>query len=127
MIVGLESVSIFSANAENLANFYKNKVGLKIATEAEMGDKGEELYELELGEGPSLYIIDHSGVKGKNRDASRIVLNLEVDDIEKEVQKLGKSGVKKIEDIVHVQGYGLIAIFEDVDGNYFQVVQVRES
>lgn len=55
------------------------------------------------------------------------MLNIEVDDEEKEVKRLKDAGVKMVADIYHVEGYGHIATFEDVDGNYFQFVQVRAS
>lgn len=55
------------------------------------------------------------------------IFNLEVDDIEEEVKRLDGAGVKKVADIYHMQNYGYIATFEDIDGNYFQLVQVRAS
>lgn len=125
MIKGLESLTLFSENAKNLANFYKDKVGLKIKFEGVMGENDEEIYELNVGKGSGLYIIDHSKVKGKNRQPERIVFNLEVNDIEKEVKRLDKARVKKIQDTYHIEGYGYIATFQDIDGNYFQFAQVR--
>ena len=127
MIRSMESILIGSENAKKLAEFYRDKVGLKISLEAELGEKGEELYELKVGKGSGLYIMDHSDVKGKNKEPGRAIFNLEVDDIEKEVKRVIKAHVKKIQDIYHIQGYGLIATFEDIDGNYFQFVQVRAS
>ncbi len=127
MIRGVEGVTLFSENAADLAKFYKEKVGLKATTEAEMGENGEEFYEFKIGEGSPLYVIDHSEIKGKAKDPKRVMVNLEVDDIEKEADKLDKAGVKKVQDIYHIQGYGMIATFEDVDGNYFQLAQVREN
>lgn len=127
MVKGLESVGLFSENARKLAEFYRDKLGLKITMEAEIGEKGEELFELEMKSGSGLYITDHSGVKGKNPQPERIMINLEVDDIEAEVKKVEGAGVKKIQDAYHVEGYGYIATFEDIDGNYFQFVQVKPS
>ena len=127
MIRGLESINLFSENAKNLAKFYEEKIGLKSTIEAEMGEKGEELYGFEMKEGSALFIIDHSKVKGKNSQPERILFNLEVYDIEKESKRVSDAGVKKIQDIYHVEGYGYIATFEDADGNYFQLVQVREN
>jgi len=43
------------------------------------------------------------------------------------VERLEKVGVKKIQDIYHVEGYGYIATFEDIDGNYFQLVQTKAN
>lgn len=124
MIKGIESILIGSQNAKKLADFYKKKVGLKMTFEGEMGDKRDNLIGFDM-KGISLYIIDHSKVKGKNQGADRIIFNIEVSGIEKEVKRLDLAGVKKIQDTYHVQDYGYIATFEDLDGNYFQFVQVK--
>lgn len=126
MIRGLEAVNLFTANAKRLAAFYRDKVGLKVSFEGMMG-KNEEIYELKLGKGPNLYVIDHSNVKGKNKNPDMIIFNIEVDDIKKEVAKLVREKVKQVQPTYHVEGYGWISTFADVDGNYFQFVQVRPT
>lgn len=127
MIKGIESITLFSENAKELALFYKDKVGLKMTLEAEVGEEGGNLFGFEFEGGPGLYIMDHSKVKGKQKEPERIIFNLEVSDIEEDVKKLDEAGVKKIQDTYHMQNYGYIATFEDVDGNFFQLVQVRAS
>lgn len=128
MVKGLGSITLFSENAKELADFYKDKVGLKLTLEAEVGEKGDNLFGFEFGEGKTgLYIMDHSKVKGKQKEPERIILNLEVSNIEEDVKRLDEKGVKKIADTYHMQGYGYIATFEDSDGNYFQLVQVKAS
>jgi len=126
MIRGIESILLFSENAKKLAAFYREKVGLKVTFEAVMGENDEECYVFGLTKGgPALNIMDHSDVKGKNKDPKRYIVNLEVDDIKREVARLKKSGVKLVRDTYHIEDYGYVATFEDVDGNYFQLVQVR--
>lgn len=126
MIYGLEAVLLSSENAQRLADFYKDTVGLSTANEFEMGEDGTRGFEFSFGEGKtSLYIIDHSEVKGKSKEAPRVMINFEVDDAEREVERLNKAGVKVVKDLYHVEGYGLVATFEDLDGNFFQFVQVR--
>ena len=126
MIQRLEAILIGSADAEKLAKFYREVVGLKMGMVMDMGDKGEQGYEFPL-KGVGLYILDHSKVKGKTKDPSRVMFNLEVDDIEKEVARMKRKKVEPAQDIYHVEGYGLIATFADVDGNFFQFVQVKAS
>ena len=126
MIRALEAVILSSENAKKLAEFYREKVGLVQGQEMEIGDKGEKGYDFEF-KGASLYILDHSDIKGKNSQGPRVMFNLEVDDIEKEAKRLNNADVKKVQDIYHVEGYGLIATFEDPDGNYFQLVQIRAN
>ena len=130
MVQGLESVTLFSENATRLAQFYREKVGLEVELVGEMGEDGnddDKVYEVKLGEGSGLYIVDHSEVKGKNKEPQRIIINLEVDKIEPEFERLKKEGVKVVQEVYHLQEYGLIATFEDSDGNYFQLVQVKEN
>lgn len=126
MVKGLESITLYSENAKKLADFYREKVGLKMSLEAEAGE-GDNLFGFDFGGGPGLYIMDHSKVKGENKLPERIIFNLEVSDIEEDVKKLDEAGVKKIQDTYHMQNYGYIATFEDLDGNYFQLVQVKAS
>ena len=125
MIRGIESILLFSENAKKLAKFYREVVGLKQSYEAEMGEKGEELFGFKVGKGAEFSIMDHSKVKGKNKNPERMIFNLEVDDIKKEAKRLTAAKAKKVQDIYHVEGYGYIATFADVDGNLFQLVQVR--
>ena len=127
MIRGLESILIGTPNAKKLANFYSQKVGLKIGFEGVMGEN-EEFYELKFEKsGPNINVIDHSKVKGKNKEPERIIFNLEVDNIKAETSRLKKAKVKLVQDTYHVEGYGYITTFADVDGNYFQLVQVRAA
>lgn len=123
MIKGIEAVLLFSENAKKLADFYKEKVGLKLTFEAEMGDNNEEIFNFDMKGSANLYIIDHSKVKGKNKQPERVMFNLEVKGIDDEVARLKKAGVKVVADTYHVQEYGYIATFEDIEGNYFQLVQ----
>jgi len=127
MIRGIEGILVGSQNAQKLADFYAKTVGLKLTNEYEMGDKGEKGFEFSIKGNTGLYIMDHSEVKGKNKNPERIILNFEVNDIEKEVARLKKAKVKIQQDIYHIEGYGLIATFVDPDGNFFQFVQVRAS
>lgn len=126
MIKKVEAINISSENAKNLADFYKNKVGLKQTMEFEMDEEGEAGFAFEM-EGCGIYILDHSKIKGKSNQPERIMFNLEVDNIETEVKRLKDQGVKLIQDIYHVEEYGQIATFEDIDGNFFQLVQTRPN
>jgi len=125
MIKGLEAILIGSENATILAKFYREVVGLKQTMSFELGEKGESGYDFDL-KGASIYILDHSEIKGKNKQPPRVMFNLEVDDMDKEVARMKKEKVKVVQDTYHVQDYGLITTFEDPDGNYFQFVQVRQ-
>lgn len=126
MIRGVDSVLISSENPKALADFYKDKVGLNLKDKFEYGEEGETGYMFEAGNF-GINILPHSDIRGKNPNPARIMLNIEVDNEEKEVKRLKDAGVKVVADTYHVEGYGLITTFEDPDGNYFQFVQVRAS
>ena len=127
MIKGLESILLSSQNAQKLADFYHTSVGLPMGKEMEIGDSGEKGFEFALPSGSIFYIADHSEISGPSTDPKRVVLNFEVDDMESEVALLDGKNVKKIKETYHMEGYGLITTYEDMDGNYFQLVQVKES
>ncbi|MBI3341871.1 VOC family protein [Candidatus Curtissbacteria bacterium] len=124
MIKGLESILIGSQKASKLADFYTKTVGLKKGSTWVNDENGEEGIELFVGK-QGIYVMDHSKVKGKAKDPNRVILNIEVDDVEKETKRLKKAKVKVVQDVYHMEGYGLIATFADPEGNYFQFVQVK--
>ncbi|MBI2031994.1 MAG: VOC family protein [Candidatus Levybacteria bacterium] len=126
MILGLETILIGSPDAKKLGKFYKDTLKLKVIEEMEFGENNEYGIGFDLKNNVSLYIIDHSKVKGKSVSPDRVMFNLEVDDIEKELKRLKKEKVKIVADIYHVENYGLIATLADPDGNYFQLVKTRE-
>src|SRR3989344_4399201 len=127
MIKGIEGINFFSSDTAKLSDFYVKKIGLKVSFEGIMGEHDESIYVFEMKSGSNLYIIDHSEVKGKNKNPQRTIINFEVDDIKKDVRKLKKEKVKLVQDIYHVEDYGFIATFEDPEGNYFQLVQTKSS
>ena len=123
MVKNFESVIIGSGNATKLAKFYKDKVGLKQTWDAVMGED-QNVYGFTLGR-MDLVVMDHSKVKGKSKEGPRIIINFEVDNIDKDFAKLKKAGVKVIAKIYHIEDYGHVATFEDLDGNYFQLVKTK--
>ncbi len=123
MVKKLEGVLLSSHDSTKLANFYRDVVGLKQSMEFEMED-GKMGYGFDDAQ---LFINPHSEVKGENKNPERYILNFEVDDIEKEVEKVKNKGAKQIKDTYHIEGYGLISTFQDPDGNYFQLVQVKPN
>ena len=126
MVKGIEGILLSSENPKALAEFYQDKVGIKIKEEYEMGE-GESTFEMEVGEGNSLYINSHSEVKGKNNQPQRYIINFEVANIDEAIKEVSGKSVKIIAEKYHIEGYGYIATFEDLNGNYFQLVQVRSG
>ena len=80
MIRGIESIILFSESAKRLAKFYREVVGLKQTMAAEMGENNENYFGFKIGKGPELGVMDHSKVKGTNKNPERMIFNLEVDE-----------------------------------------------
>ena len=127
MFRGVDAILLYSSDPKRLAEFYKDKVGMSVDMTGEYGeDKRDVFYMFKVGESKQFGVLHHSKIKGKNKQPERYMINFEVKNIEEAVGKLKKNKVKMVADIYHVQDYGQIATFEDIDGNYFQLVQVRE-
>ena len=75
----------------------------------EFGEDNSYGIGFDLGKGAGLFVMDHSKVKGKSKLPDRVMFNLEVDDIEKEVKRLKKEKVKIVADTYHVENYGFVA------------------
>lgn len=129
MIHGIDAVTIFSENAEKLAKFYTEKIGLKATGEYIMGEGKDEtsVYDFSFKDGSSFGIIDHKDIKGKTKEPKRVLINFETGDIKLEMKKLKRNKVKIVQDVYHIEMYGWVATCEDPDGNYFQMVQVRPT
>lgn len=123
MVTGIEGITLSSPSAKSLAKFYKEMLGLKQTFEAVMGEN-MDIFGFEMT-GCNLYIVDDPEVKGKSKDPNRVIFNLEVGDIEKEVKKLKDQGVKQITELHHIEDWGYVSAFEDTDGNYIQLVQTK--
>ncbi len=126
MVKGIDSLLLNSENAKALVEFYQDKVGIKIKSEFEMGEDSSA-FEMGSGDNSSFMILDHSEVKSKSKEPQRFLINFEVDNIDKAISEVSGKGVKVIAEKYHVEGYGYIATFEDLDGNYFQLVQIRDG
>jgi len=126
MFRGIDGILLYSQDPEKLASFYKEKVGMEIGESAEYGeDYKDKFYGFKVGDSEQFVVLHHSNIKGKNKEPYRFMINFEVKNIEEAVNRLKQNKVRLIQDIYHVENYGKIATFEDIDGNYFQLVQVR--
>ena len=65
----------------------------------------------------------HSEVKGRNQQPGRILLNLETSDVQGDFERFKASGATVVAEPYSFEDEpGLIATFEDPDGNYFQLM-----
>ncbi len=64
---------------------------------------------------------EHSEVKGKAKDSSRIMYNFETPDVKNEFKRISAAGATEVKE-PYDMGNMWIATFADPDGNYFQLM-----
>jgi len=119
-MLNFNSILLFSENPKILVDFYKKVL------KKDVDWSGGEFSGMQAGNG-HLVIGPHDKVHGKSQNPERMIINFEVGNIKEDVKRLQKAGIKKIQDIYHVEEYGYIATFEDIDGNYFQLAQTKSN
>ena len=73
-----------------------------------------------------LSIGEHSEVKGKSKEPARIMFNFETSEVKEEFERIKKTGAKVVAEPYEMEG-SWVATFEDLDGNYFQLMSPWES
>ncbi len=121
MIKGLGGATIWSEDINTLLPFYRDVVGLQVGVESPdfviFGDQTQ----------PALAIGTHSEVHGRTVEPARHMVGLLTDDIQADVARMKKAGVRFIEDPTD-QGDGFwLATFEDPDGNFLQLFQLERG
>ena len=132
MITKLNHVSIFVLDQESAYDFYVNKLGFKVNTDAEMGAKGRwltvnptEQSDIEI----ALMAIDEKMMF--NKDSAGKMRELvaagtfgfavfECDDILATYEELKAKGVRFKKEPTQ-EFYGFSAVFEDDSGNWFSL------
>jgi predicted enzyme related to lactoylglutathione lyase len=64
---------------------------------------------------------EHSKMKGKAKDAGRVMFNLETTEVKEEFKRIRGLGAEVIAEPYEMGG-GWIATLADPDGNYFQLM-----
>ena len=76
--------------------------------------------------GTSLLIDGRCDVAGSNPDPGRVVLNFHVDDARATAERLDALGVTWLVELEERDG-GLFGTLVDPDGNYVQIIELREE
>lgn len=113
-------VNINSAAPDRLVAFYRDVVGLRPRFDFAAGAFG-------AGSGAAIAIIveGHSEVRGETKEPERVLLNFLVDDAVMEHHRLEQEGVRFVRAVYEEPGVGRFATFVDPDGNYCQLVELR--
>lgn len=122
MFKNISYVLIWTQDYKKLANWYKEKLGLKVMAEFTHPDDSGVDFEF-TGGGARLWIGQHSKVKGTNKDFHRHMINIDVDSVEKVYNYLIIKGVEFLaepykEPLINTY----CATFYDLDRNLLQIV-----
>lgn len=118
MNVGLVILNINSDQPQELLRFYRDVVGLPSHPDPNR--------ESTLMAGPLELVFDgHSAVNGKAPQPERMLLNLFVDDIAAEQQRLEAAGVRFTRSQGREFWGGVISTFADPDGNFVQIIEYK--
>ena len=117
--MNLNSILIGSEDPKRLAEYYTKLFGAP-------GWDQDGYVGWQLGAG-FLTVGPHDRVKGRNESPGRILWNLETPDVRGEFARMKEAGASVVQepytpDGMDDAGEGLIATFEDPDGNYFQLM-----
>src|SRR5206468_8233826 len=98
-----------------LIAFYRDVVGLTPMPQISAGA---------FMAGTTGFLVDgHRGVSGASREPQRVLLTFSVDDSGAEQSRLEAAGVKFIRPKKREPWGGFVATFEELDGNYCQLVE----
>jgi len=119
MIGKIDSVFIWTEDANKLKPFYRDALGLEVTME----DGEFAAFKLPGGE-TQIVMGKHSEVHGQSKEPDRIMVNFSVDDIQKTYEELRGRGVEFTrEPSPEPEAPMIIATFRDPDGNTFQLFQ----
>lgn len=113
------NVNLTSEQPQELMRFYGDVVGLPRDP-----NLGEGAFAVAGGH---LLIDGHSEVKGKAKEPARVLINLFVEDLAAEQQRLEGQGVPFIRSAGKEYWGGVISTFTDPDGNYCQLIEYHPS
>ena len=117
--LNLNSIMIGTSQPKVLGDFYEKVFGRS----ADMMEDGWYMWQ---AGSCSLSIGEHSEVKGKAKEPSRIILNLETKQVKEEFERLKNMNITIIKEPYEMGG-GWIATLADPDGNFVQLMTPWES
>jgi predicted enzyme related to lactoylglutathione lyase len=118
----ISTILIWSQDYKKLADWYQATLNLKIAETITHPDDTGVLFEFPGG-GPWLWIGQHSGIHGANKEGARIMFNMNVSSVRETFGYLKDKGVSVIAEPFKAPTFDkYFATFTDPDGNYFQII-----
>jgi predicted enzyme related to lactoylglutathione lyase len=120
MIKQLAGASIWSEDLNNLLPFYRDVLGLRVASES----PGFVLLGEDSMDVPSLGLGTHSEVHGRNNDPAHHMVGFASDDLTADWKRLKAAGVEFVQDPTSYDEIS-IATLKDPEGNLVQLFQMN--
>ena len=120
MITGVVGVILWTSNLDSLRTFYRDSLRLPLHS-----DHGDFVV-FRFGN-MRLNLGLHDSVHGQTTEPYRIMINLGVDDIHAEHNRLVDAGVVFIRPPERESWGGWVATFQDPDGNPLQLLQLPHT
>lgn len=110
-------IQLTSDDPDRLYRFYRDIVGLPLAE-----GMGERTFSVA---GQAIGIDGHSETHGNAQEPSRVMIDLFVDDVKAERERMEAAGASFIRKEGKEPWGGVISTFVDPDGNYGQIIEFR--
>ena len=124
MLENLSGIIVWTDNLKDLRNFYEQVFGLIPHSVREDFIS----YKWITGKTEIRFSIGvHSKVQGRSKDPFRTMINFDVADVSEISSKLKDHGTKFIREPELEHWGGIVATFEDPDGNIIQMLQQPSS
>ncbi|MGZ3404500.1 MAG: VOC family protein [Phenylobacterium sp.] len=109
-------------------DFYVGKVGFRLTADADQGGGKRWVVVSPPGDGPGLLLAKASGpdqvARVGDQTGGRVFLFLKTDDFGRDHTRMTGAGVKFLEAPRH-EPYGVVAVFEDLYGNRWDLIEPR--
>lgn len=113
------TLMIGTEQPDALAHFYGDVLGLE-----RLPQYNDPVFR---AAGGNIRILNHSGVAGRTTQPARMQINLFVDDVRAEWERIAAQGVRFVREPEKESWGGVVATMEDPDGNYVQILQEPEG
>lgn len=122
MFQRISTVLIWTENFRSLADWYQHTFTLHVIEELDHPQDTGVLFKFPSGD-TTLWIGQHSDVRGKNPDAARHMFNIYVDSVTAAFEDLKQKQVMVVATPFKAPTFDkYFATFADPDGNYIQLI-----
>ena len=127
----IASIALVVPDYDLAIEYYTNVLGFELLEDTHLGpDKRWVRVQPAGGIGPSLILAQAANDKQiaavGNQTGGRVFLFLHTDDIRRDYRAYQDRGVR-FEDAPRIETYGLVAVFEDILGNRWDLIQPRKE